>query len=81
MSDVSMAKVGWLGWCLFLVAVGIMWVWDQIPVLIRRGEYRRLRENDLIIQDAHRAIGENHRLRVALAKSEPRLEDCDLSHL
>lgn len=58
-----MARAGWFWWCIMVIALGIMWLWEQIPVLVRRGEYRRLRDNDCLIKDAVRAISENARLR------------------
>lgn len=66
MSDVVLSRASWWKLGLFLVFQGIAWTWDQIPVLIRRGEYRRLQENDYLIDSTHEAIRENSRLRKLL---------------
>jgi len=75
-SDVAMSKWGWLKLSLFFIFHGIAWVIDQIPVIIRRGEYRRLRDNDYVISDAHRIISENYELRreLRLARGLPEFD-------
>lgn len=71
MSDVAFANSPWWLKIIFMIGLGIMWLFDQIPVLIRRGEYRRLRDNDYVINDAHRALTENASLRARLAQRSP----------
>jgi hypothetical protein len=66
MSDVALSRAPWWKLGLFLAFQGIAWTLDQIPVLIRRGEYRRLQENDYLIESAHQALHENSRLRKQL---------------
>lgn len=63
MSDVAFARSPWWLKVIFMIGVGFMWLFDCIPVLVRRGEYRRLRDNDYVISDAHRVLSENAELR------------------
>lgn len=59
MSDTSFSKAGWFMTIIFFIFVFFVWLWEQTPVIIRRSEYKRLRDNDLVMEDAHRIIREN----------------------
>jgi hypothetical protein len=61
MSDVEISKAGWLGLTIFLIIAGFAWLWDCLPVVVSRREYRRLCDNDLIIEDAHDVIRREQR--------------------
>lgn len=56
MSDVEISKAGWLGLTIFLIFAALAWLWDCLPVVVSRREYRRLRDNDLLVDDAHSII-------------------------
>lgn len=71
MSDVSLAKAGWFGRTGFLIVVPLAWLWGLRPVVLTRNRYEQLRDNELMLEYAHKALQENRRLR---NKYEPERE-------
>lgn len=63
MSDVAFARAGWFGKTLFLLLAGIAWLWDLRPVIIPRAHYRRLLDQQYIVDDATRVLSEYQRLK------------------
>jgi hypothetical protein len=50
----------------FYVILWFFLLWKQLPVLVRREEYERLKDLDYLVEDAHRALKENYDLRKEL---------------
>jgi len=80
MSDVALSRSPWWKSALFFALMGLSWIFSQVPVLIRRGEYARLKDDlDYLVEDAHRALNENYKLRQELraAQGLPEFETDD----
>lgn len=72
MSDVSFAKAGWFLRTIFFIALGIVWLYECLPVVISRREYKRLRDNDHVIEHAHEIIRNKQK-----ENENGRIEDCE----
>lgn len=64
----SFERAPWWALCIFFVGHWILRICSLFPVVITRGEYERLRDNDHTIKYALRALDENRRLREQLAQ-------------
>jgi hypothetical protein len=63
MSDVAFARASWPIKILYLAICYVVVCFEKLPVVITRARYNRLRDNELMLDAAHRAIAEAHRLR------------------